>query len=102
MQRAERIALVSIGTLIAAWLGSSPLSVPYVVDALGWSLVIVGAASSVTAVGRWLEGYRLLVAREPIPVVVVEPAKAEARRVERPREPRIEENPMRITGEHIA
>ena len=102
MQRAERIALVAIGTLIAAWLGSSPLSFPYVVDALGWSLVIVGAASSATAVGRWLEGYRLLVAREPAPVIVVEPAKAEARRVERPREPRIDDNPMRITGEHTA
>jgi phosphatidylglycerophosphate synthase len=94
MQRAERIALVSIGTLLAAWLAAGANTYAYAGPTLGWALVIVGAASSLTAVGRWLEGYRLLVAREP---VVPEPAKAEVR----PR--RIEEkNPMRITGEHTA
>lgn len=75
MQRAERIVLVVVGTLVAAWLVRSgdghhaPL-------ALGIALTACGALSSWTALGRWLEGYRKLAAREPAP------APAPARRVE--------------------
>lgn len=95
MQRAERIAAVAIGTLIAAWFAAAPETLDYATATLGWSLLLVGGASSFTAVGRWVDGYKQLLAREP-----VAPAPAEVRRVERPAV--VEANPMRITGEHTA
>jgi CDP-diacylglycerol--glycerol-3-phosphate 3-phosphatidyltransferase len=97
MQRAERIVLVSCGTLIAAWLEAAPSSDPWGEPALGIALCTVGAASAFTAVGRWIEGYRLLVAREatkPAPIVPL--------RAARPEPAPAAQNPMRITGEHTA
>jgi hypothetical protein len=106
MQRAERIFIVVIGTMIAAWFAAGD-AMAYARAVLGWTQLLVGAAASATAVGRWAAGYRELVLKEAppqkaAPVVPVIPVKSEARRIERPREQRIEENPMRITGEHTA
>jgi hypothetical protein len=107
MQRAERIALVVIGTLIAAWFAAGG-ALLYARAALGWTLLLVGTASSVTAVGRWMEGYRMLIAREPaapqVPSVAQVSDARRTGRTERPREARIEEKPMRITSqrEHTA
>ena len=111
MQRAERIVLVALGMLIAAWLAASPSTAAYAQPALGAALLTVGIGSAVTALGRWLVGYRKLVAldaaraeREAAPV------PANVRRIERPSRPspRVEAPPpqpssnMRITGEHTA
>jgi phosphatidylglycerophosphate synthase len=71
MQRAERIVLVSLGTLIAAWLEASPATDAWGEPALGIALCAVGTASATTAVGRWIRGYRELVAREQMPTPIV-------------------------------
>lgn len=64
MQRAERIVLVVVGTVVAAWLSRSG-DAEHAPMAAGIALAICGALSSWTAVGRWIEGYRALAAREP-------------------------------------
>ena len=66
MQRAERIVLVVVGTLIAAWLVRSG-DAEHAPMAAGVALAMCGALSTWTALGRWLEGYRKLAAREPAP-----------------------------------
>ena len=67
MQRAERIVLVTLGILVAAWLEAAASTSAYGEPALGVALCAVGLASSITAVGRWIAGYRLLLAREHAP-----------------------------------
>jgi CDP-diacylglycerol---glycerol-3-phosphate 3-phosphatidyltransferase len=64
MQRAERIALVSIGLLAAAFIGVSASSRPYADDVIGVALLTVALASAATAIHRWVQGYRVLKARE--------------------------------------
>ncbi len=98
MQRAERIVLVSWGALIAAWLEAAPSTDAYGETALGIALCAVGLASSITAVGRWIRGYRALVARDSEPRPAIVPIRPV---------PRVEPQPqpqpnMRITGEHTA
>ena len=99
MQRAERIVLVSLGSLVAAWLEASPSSDDWGEPALGIALCAVGLASAITAIGRWIAGYRELAAQpaitdEPAPVVAIRPApRADAAQAPAP---------MRITGEHTA
>jgi phosphatidylglycerophosphate synthase len=97
MQRAERIVLVSIGTLIAAWMAAAPETAQYAAPAAGISLAVCGVLSAWTAMGRWVEGYRALVAKEPRKEVRAE------RTVERPRRTGEAEGAaeaaMRITGE---
>lgn len=88
MQRAERIVLVSLGTLIAAWFAASPATARFSPAAAGIALSICGVLASWTAMGRWIEGYRLLLAKEP---------GAERRAEEA--EVRAAEKAMRITGE---
>jgi phosphatidylglycerophosphate synthase len=80
MQRAERIVLVALGTLVAAWFAASPDAVGGAVTAapvdsiLGVTLALCGAASCATAVNRFLIAYRAL--RPPVvPVVAAEPAE---------------------------
>lgn len=101
MQRAERIVVVCWGAMIAAWFAVDEAQVAYAAPSLGAALVICGGLSSFTALGRWHEGYKLLLAREeaqsgPVAVElkdlpqVVPPPPAPA------------PNPMRITGEHTA
>lgn len=60
MQRAERIALVSIGTLITAWFNAVHDTREYGIHVIGVALFIVGAGSTATAVRRWVQGYRML------------------------------------------
>ncbi|HWM86503.1 MAG TPA: CDP-alcohol phosphatidyltransferase family protein [Kofleriaceae bacterium] len=60
MQRAERIALVSIGTLITAWFNAARDTQEYGIHVIGVALLIVGVGSSATAVSRWIQGYRML------------------------------------------
>ena len=64
MQRAERIMLVTFGTLFAAWYGSSPESVDRVVPVLGGTMLLCAIASTATAVNRWIVAYKLLAKRD--------------------------------------
>jgi len=64
MQRAERIALVSIGTLITAWFNAARDTQEYGVHVIGVALLIVGVGSTGTALSRWVQGYRMLRERE--------------------------------------
>jgi len=52
MQRAERIVLVALGTLAAAWYDADAI--------LGGTMLLCGAASSATAVNRWINAARQL------------------------------------------
>jgi len=88
MQRAERIIVVSVGSMLAAWFQAKPEDVPYAAPALGAALLLCGALASATAIGRWIEGYKLLAEKEA------------AAAAQRPREAAA--NPMRISGEHTA
>jgi hypothetical protein len=64
MQRAERIALVSIGLLIASFFAVSTDHREYGPHVMGVALSTVALASAATAVHRWVQGYRILRARE--------------------------------------
>lgn len=64
MQRAERIALVSVGTLVAAWFGAASSTAGYGTAVIGGALLLTGVGSTATALGRWMQGYRSLAARE--------------------------------------
>ncbi len=72
MQRAERMVLVCLGTLIAAWfaaVGDFATAVPVI----GVTLAICALASTATALSRWLQAYRVLAARSAKRAAVVEP-----------------------------
>ncbi len=71
MQRAERIALVSVGTLLTAWFDAASSTAVYGPHIIGVALLMVGVASTVTAVGRWSRGYRMLKVREGVPPAAV-------------------------------
>jgi phosphatidylglycerophosphate synthase len=60
MQRAERIALVAIGTLITAWFNAARDTQEYGIHVIGVAMLIVGVGSAGTAVSRWVQGYRIL------------------------------------------
>jgi CDP-diacylglycerol--glycerol-3-phosphate 3-phosphatidyltransferase len=62
MQRAERIVLVALGTLIAAWYGIAGST--HVSAILGVTMLICGGASIATAINRWYVAYMALVRRE--------------------------------------
>jgi CDP-diacylglycerol---glycerol-3-phosphate 3-phosphatidyltransferase len=64
MQRAERIALVSIGLLCASFFNVSESTRDYGDDVIGVALLTVALASTATAIHRWIQGYRILRARE--------------------------------------
>lgn len=64
MQRAERITLVSIGTLITAWFDAARETAEYGPHVIGVCLLIVGVGSTATAIGRWVQGYRELAAQD--------------------------------------
>lgn len=65
MQRAERIALVTCGSLIAAWCGAGgDAEAAALVDRiLGVTMLICGVASTATAISRWITAYRELARR---------------------------------------
>jgi phosphatidylglycerophosphate synthase len=73
MQRAERMALVSIATLATAFVTAAEGSHEYGPVIIGVALLVVGAASTATAVHRWIKGYNMLRAREASARVVIEP-----------------------------
>lgn len=73
MQRAERMCLVSGGTLLAATFAAGPSTMSWVVPTVGGTLALCGGLSMLTALRRWLDGYRALQARDE-----VEPAVAKA------------------------
>ncbi len=60
MQRAERIALVAVGTLVAAWLEAGAATAGAGVHVIGAALLATGVGATLTALGRWREGYRKL------------------------------------------
>jgi CDP-diacylglycerol--glycerol-3-phosphate 3-phosphatidyltransferase len=64
MQRAERIALVSVGTLVAAWLDAGELTASLAPAVVGLSLAACGGFSIVTAVRRWTIAHRALATTE--------------------------------------
>jgi phosphatidylglycerophosphate synthase len=72
MQRAERIVLVSIGTFVAGWVGSSsdPATVAYVVPIIGTVMLLCAIGSAGTAISRWIIGYRELSRRSAEPVEI--------------------------------
>lgn len=92
MQRPERILLVAVGTLAAAWMGAGEATLAWQMPVAGGALAICAVLSSWTALGRWVDSYRALLARHPV---------AE-RRPEVVRVDRTAEAAMRITGEHVA
>lgn len=63
MQRAERIALVSIGSLLTAFfvVARGP---EYATHVMGATLSMVAVGSTATALYRWIRGYQLLKAEE--------------------------------------
>lgn len=69
MQRAERIVLVSGGTLLAAWYGGDAAA-----PILGSTMLICALTASATAVNRWAVAYRELALREAEPVFEEEAA----------------------------
>jgi len=76
MQRAERIVLVAVGTLVAAWYGENPDKLDYVLPIIGVTMLVCAVASSATAIHRWIVAYRTLAAREqaaPAEVVAARP-----------------------------
>ena len=76
MQRAERIVLVSGGTLVAAWYAANPESASAAIPILGVTMLVCAVTSTATALNRWLVAYRRLAAREA-EVVEVTPEPAE-------------------------
>jgi len=68
MQRAERILLVTGGTLIAAWYGGAA-----VVPIVGSVMLICTLGSAATAINRWIVAFRELSANEsPAPALRIE------------------------------
>lgn len=80
MQRAERIFVVCVGTLIAAWYGATPDGAEQSIAILGGTMLLTAIASTATAVSRWVVAYRLLAARDaleaPAPIAKVEEREA--------------------------
>lgn len=70
MQRAERVVLVSAGTLVAAWYAANPETVGVVVPLLGGVLLVCAVASTGTALNRWVVAYRELSRRAAKPVEI--------------------------------
>ncbi len=64
MQRAERIALISVGTLLTAFFDAAPGTADYGVTVIGVALLACGVTSTATAIGRLWRGWRILAERE--------------------------------------
>jgi phosphatidylglycerophosphate synthase len=73
MQRAERIALVACGSLVAAWYGADAETSVLVDPILGVTMLICGVASTATAISRWIIAYRELARRHPPDAAVLAP-----------------------------
>jgi phosphatidylglycerophosphate synthase len=66
MQRAERIAVVATGSLIAAWYGADAETSALLEPILGVTMGICGVASTATAISRWITAYRVLEQRSAL------------------------------------
>jgi phosphatidylglycerophosphate synthase len=66
MQRAERIFVVVVGTMLAAWitLGDSPTAVEDGMTILGGTMMLCAITSTATALNRWIIAYRELAKRD--------------------------------------
>nr|HEX4314274.1 CDP-alcohol phosphatidyltransferase family protein [Kofleriaceae bacterium] len=64
MQRAERVTLCALGTLIAAWCNVDADSAATVTTIVGGTLLLCGVASTATALGRWVHAFRELSKRD--------------------------------------
>ena len=89
MQRAERIILISAGTLLAGWYGASPdgSGADRVAPILGGTMLLCAIASSATAVNRWITAYKALAKRDAEMISVIEEAL--------PAQPPVDRNPAR-------
>jgi phosphatidylglycerophosphate synthase len=86
MQRAERIVLVALGTLVAAWYGIDPEQAELVAPILGGTMLLCGAASAATAVNRWIQAFRIL-AKDGKAIAKPAPAPAASSPEPEPSEP---------------
>jgi phosphatidylglycerophosphate synthase len=78
MQRAERICLVSLATLVTAWFDAVKDTQEYGIVVIGVGLAITGVLASGTAAGRLIRGFRELRARdvaEIAEVAAVDPSR---------------------------
>ena len=64
MQRAERVCLVSIGTLVTAWFDAVKATADFGIPVIGVALVLTGVLASGTAMRRWIRGYKMLAAED--------------------------------------
>jgi CDP-diacylglycerol--glycerol-3-phosphate 3-phosphatidyltransferase len=84
MQRAERILLVAVGTLLAAWCATDPGTAWLTTPIVGGTMVVCAVASTATAVNRWIVAFRELARRDAalapasVPVPASVPAQAAA------------------------
>lgn len=81
MQRAERILLVSVGTLAGAWCAEEPGTAWLMAPIVGGTMALCGLASAATAVNRWIVAFRELARQEaaaPVAVAVTAPVPAPA------------------------
>lgn len=62
MQRAERVIAISIGVLVALLVEASKETSVHSQEILGWTLLIVGVLAAFTGIGRWIDGYKQLLA----------------------------------------
>lgn len=76
MQRAERILLVVVGTLAAAWCGSSASTASLVAPILGGTMLLCAVGSTGTAISRWVVAYRELARRDAAPSPAAKPKQA--------------------------
>lgn len=66
MQRAERMAIISVATLVTAWFHASSTTRDIAPHVIGVALLITGVGSTATALWKGAVGYRMLKAREPV------------------------------------
>jgi CDP-diacylglycerol--glycerol-3-phosphate 3-phosphatidyltransferase len=64
MQRAERMAIVALGTLVTAWFHAGVETREIAPHVIGVALLLTGVGSCGTAVSKWVQGCRLLRERE--------------------------------------
>jgi phosphatidylglycerophosphate synthase len=64
MQRAERMAIVALGTLVTAWFHAGVDTREIAPHVIGVALLITGVGSCGTAISKWAHGCRLLRERE--------------------------------------
>ena len=66
MQRAERIFLICVGTLLAGWFAASPQEngAEVAMTVLGGTMALCAVASTATAISRWVSAFRVLAKRD--------------------------------------